>query len=87
MVGLLDLNIPPHPNLTKQAGIIFTGKGLFNSDKETEVETFNSCTKGRVAFWKIEGGTHFNFFNSGTFDRAWGFVQDTKSSLIPSVGK
>lgn len=74
-MGIMDLNIQPDPSFGQDAGVEVGSKELFNSDKETEVEVFQDCKKGKVGFWKVNGGTHFNIFNLGTFDKAFEFVR------------
>jgi poly(3-hydroxybutyrate) depolymerase len=74
-VSLMSLNIQPDPSFDASEPPLIRQHGLFNDDKETEVETYQNCEMGKVEFWKVSGGTHFNFFNRGTFRRAWKFIQ------------
>ena len=69
------MNVQPNPNFGESAGVIVGPGKFFNNDKETEVSVYQDCKKAKVSFWTVDGGTHFNFFNRDTFDRAWDFIQ------------
>ena len=73
-LNLISLNYQPDPSLNLEKPPVLRESGLSNSDKETEIETYVHCEKAKVAFWRVTNGTHFNFFNRGTFKRAWDFI-------------
>lgn len=74
----ISLAIQPNPTLAEGARVT-VGQVAGRGEPDTRVEIFANCRRGRVGFWSIEGGSHFNIFNPGTFDKAWEFVSRTNA--------
>lgn len=73
-LDLIGLEVQPNPNFTQDPAYTVGSVEGRGRDDTTE-QVWDQCQNGgKIGFWSINGGSHFNLFNVGTFDRVWDFV-------------
>lgn len=73
-LDLISQEIQPNPNMIGE-DILTIGTVAGPGEVDTVFEAYQSCKYGKVGFWTVENGSHFNFFTQKTFDLAWDYIK------------